>query len=287
MADAINKGTSAVTKTAKTVGGKANTAKTPKEAPLPKFKRFGKHEGSIGPAEFTQNMRPLPQARIPKPPKPPPEPKVYKFGTGGSAQTNSQGGSTGSIGPREPTGAEVAKQINKTEPKIKSTPSAPSIPKVPSGSNMPKTGNVQSIGNNGSLVLLLSAILYCFVFYGTVVSPVWNTIWDGKPLALTSSQSQSVIGGLVFVTTLTVLGSLPATSTFALVFVLGLWAVFGIMNGTGQLSAVTDWLSGVQTKPAPVPITPGGGSGTAPPQKCPANTVYDPTKKQCVSTTGQ
>jgi len=214
---------------------------------MPKQKRgYGELRGSIGPAEAPMEG-----------PKEPTGPQVHR-----ASQQYKPSYSTSHDVPTPDETPNLPAPKSVAEPKIKSTPTSiptPPEPEEPSG-GWSGPGNVSSIGNNGGIVLVLSVLLFCFTFWTPVVVPVWNTIWSGKQNTISQSQWQVTAGGFVFITIMTILGSLSGTSELALLLVLGLWAVFLIMNGTKQMGSVLDWFggktSGTTPKPAPNPVTP-------------------------------
>lgn len=181
------------------------------------------------------------------------------------AQAKRGYGSTGGeIGPVETKDFAKQKEEDKSAPKT-TTPSG--------GWSSPP---VKTIGNYGGLVLVLSVVLFLFTFWTPVVVPVWDTLWNGKSNTISRSQWQITSGGFVFIITMTIFGSITGTSELALMTVLGLWAVFLIMNGTKQLGTVLDWFGGKTYTPDPVKVPPPGPVPQPAPINVPPPAAYVP-----------
>jgi hypothetical protein len=132
----------------------------------------------------------------------------------------------------------------------------------------PKAPGLKPISGNASVVMILSLILFLFAFWKQIGSPLWETIFTGKPNKIQGQQLQIMLGGVVFIVVLTALASFAETAGVATVTIVGLWGVYLVMNGK-QFVAVLNWLQGVATKPAaksatsttPPPANNGASAG--------------------------
>lgn len=119
----------------------------------------------------------------------------------------------------------------------------------------PKMVTLKPITGNASFVMIAATVLYLFAFWQQIGSPIWNSIWTGKPNNISGKELQIMVGGIVFVVVLTGMASFEETSGVATVTVMGLWGVYLVMNGK-QFVSVLNWLQGQ------VPKTTGTNSSS-------------------------
>lgn len=153
--------------------------------------------------------------------------------------------------PHNAGGPTPLKRMPETAPMSRVTEVGESTPSSNGGAS------IGSIGGSASFVMFAGGALLVVAGWSKFVQPILSSGWSGSKLSVTAQDAQIFLGGIVFLIILVGLASAGGDAAgFATLLVIALWLVFLIMNGTGTLSTVFNFLGGGST------AGPGGSSGS-------------------------
>ena len=128
------------------------------------------------------------------------------------------------------------------------------------------SSGVSGLSGAQNATLVLGAGLVMVSLWSDTLAPLWDSAWNGKPLAITLPAA-GVLAEALFVGALVFVGSLSDDfAQLAFWFILALWALYLVMH-PGVVTTAASWMTQnsvpAQQGPTTGPTTPGRQPNTS------------------------